>query len=77
MHMFNLAIVPHATQNEFRRECLRLIIKWGLMAQYSRLNSNELKVINGKRKNGRRSEQKKRKLRPIFHQGGHAKIISV
>lgn len=93
------AIVAHAMENKFRREYLRLIITCGLTAQYSRLNTNEFNVINGKRKkkwlartsakkeenqnqkkksntNNNTTHNNSRKLRPIFHQSEHAKIIS-
>lgn len=53
------AIASHAMENKFRREYLRLIITCGLMAQYSRSNTNEFKVINGKRKNEKRAREKK------------------
>lgn len=59
------AIALHAMENKFRREYLRLIITCGLMAQYSRSNTNEFKVINGKRKNGKR-EKKKKKIATNF-----------
>lgn len=55
------AVVAHAMEYKFRREYLRLIITCGLTAQYSRLNTYEFKVINGKRRNGSHSREKKGK----------------
>lgn len=78
--LYAMAIVPHAMENKFRREYLWLIITCGQMAQYSRLNTNEFKVTNGKRKNDWRGVKKKenrdqfsarvnmRKLSRLFNQ---------